>query len=122
MPEPAHRDPRADASGLLAQMPELGRVDRRKAAALAGLAPVTKDSGLRASKRVIKGGRAQVRRALDMAAVASLHIKASPAKARYDRLIARGKAPKLALVALMRNMLVTLNAMLKIGQAWNNPT
>ena len=120
MPEPTHRDPRADASGLLAHMPELGRLDRRKAAGLAGLAPVAKDSGLRASKRVIKGGRGQVRLALYMAAVASLRIKASPAKARYDRLIARGKAPKLALTALMRNMFVTLNAlnaMLKTGQA-----
>jgi len=110
------------AATLLAELPELGSLDRRKVAALAGLAPVARDSGLREHKRVIKGGRSQVRRALYMAAVASLRIKATPAKACYDRLIARGKAPKLALVALMRNMLVTINAMLKTGQAWNNPT
>ena len=97
-------------------------LDRRKVAALAGLAPVAKDSGLRENRRVIKGGRGQVRRALYMAAVASLCIKASPAKARYDQLIARGKAPKLALTALMRKMLVTLNAMLKTRQSWQSPT
>ena len=109
------------AATLLAELPELGSLDRRKVAALAGLAPVARDSGLREHKRVIKGGRSQVRRALYMAAVASLRIKASPAKARYDQLIARGKAPKLALTALMRKMLVALNAMLKTRQAWKDP-
>ena len=109
------------AATLLAQMPELGTLDRRKVAALAGLAPIARDSGLRQNKRVIRGGRAQVRQALYMAAVASLRIKASPAKARYDRLIANGKAPKLALAALMRKMLVTLNAMLKTKQTWKGP-
>jgi transposase len=108
------------AATLLAGMPELGRLDRRKVAALAGLAPVARDSGLRENRRVIKGGRSQVRRALHMAAVASLRIKASPCKPRYDQLIAKGKAPKLALTALMRNMLVTLNAMLKTRQAWKD--
>ena len=108
------------AATLLAEMPELGRLDRRKVAALAGLAPVARDSGRRENRRVIKGGRSQVRRALYMAAVASLRIKASPCKARYDQLIAKGKAPKLALTALMRNMLVTLNAMLKTRQAWKD--
>jgi transposase len=93
------------AATLLAEMPELGRLNRRKIAALAGLAPVARDSGLRENRRVIKGGRGQVRRALYMAAVASLRIKASPCKARYDQLIAKGKAPKLALTALMRKML-----------------
>jgi transposase len=110
------------AATLLAELPELGRLDRRKVASLAGLAPVAKDSGLRENRRVIKGGRSQVRRALYMAAVASLRIKASPFKARYDQLSARGKAPKLALTALMRKMLVTLNAMLKTRQAWKSPT
>ncbi len=109
------------AATLLAEMPELGSLDRRKVAALAGLAPVARDSGLREHRRVIKGGRGQVRRALYMAAVASLRIKASPLKARYDQLIAKGKAPKLALTALMRKMLVTLNAMLRTRQEWKSP-
>jgi transposase len=84
-------------------------------------APVAKDSGLRENRRVIKGGRGQIRRALYMAAVASLRIKAGPLKQRYAQLVANGKAPKLALTALMRNMLVTLNAMLKARQAWRDP-
>ena len=109
------------AATLLAELPELGRLDRRKVAALAGLAPVARDSGLREHRRVIKGGRGQVRRALYMAAVASLKTDKSPLKARYARLTARGKPPKLALTALMRTMLVTLNAMLKAKSAWHDP-
>ena len=108
------------AATLLAEMPELGTLDRRKVAALAGLAPVARDSGLRENRRVIKGGRGQVRRALYMAAVASLRIRASPLKQRYAQLVARGKPPKLALTALMRSMLVTLNAMIKARQAWKD--
>ena len=109
------------AATLLALMPELGRLDRRKVAALAGLAPVAKDSGLRENRRVIEGGRGQVRRALYMATVASLTADKSPLKARYARLLASGKPPKLALTALMRSMLVTLNAMLKAKTSWNDP-
>ena len=101
------------AATLLAEMPELGPLDRRKVAALAGLAPVARDSGLRENRRVIKGGRGQVRRALYMAAVASLKTDKSPLKARYAQLLAKGKPPKLALTALMRTILVTLNAMLR---------
>ena len=70
------------AATLLAEMPELGRLDRRKVASLAGLAPVARDSGLRENKRVIKGGRGQVRRALYMAAVASLADQGQPAQGR----------------------------------------
>ena len=109
------------AATLLADMPELGALDRRQVAALAGLAPVARDSGLRENRRVIKGGRGQIRRALYMAAVASLRINASPLKPRYAQLIAKGKPPKLALTALMRKMLVTRNAMLKARQAWRDP-
>ena len=109
------------AATLLAEMPELGALDRRAVASLVGLAPVARDSGLREHRRVIKGGRGQVRRALDMAAVASLKTDKSPLKARYARLTARGKPPKLALTALMRKMLVTLNAMLKARTNWQDP-
>ena len=66
------------AATLLAEMPELGSLDRRKVAALAGLAPVARDSGLREHRRVIKGGRGQVRRALYMAAVATLKTDKAP--------------------------------------------
>ena len=109
------------AATLLAEMPELGRLDRRKVAALAGLAPVARDSGLREHRRVIKGGRGQVRRALYMAVLASLKTDKSPLEAGYAQLLAHGKAPKLALVALMRKMLVTLNAMLRAKTPWKDP-
>jgi transposase len=109
------------AATLMAELPELGTLDRRKVASLAGLAPVAKDSGLRQNRRVIKGGRGQVRRALYMAAVASLTTDKSPLKDRYARLITRGKPPKLALTALMRTMLVTLNAMMKAKTSWKDP-
>lgn len=109
------------AATLLAELPELGRLDRRKIAALAGLAPIAKDSGLREHRRVIKGGRSQVRNALYMAALASLKTDKSPLKARYAQLRVKGKPPKLALAALMRKMLVTLNAMLKAKTSWKDP-
>ena len=109
------------AATLLAELPELGTLDRRKVAALAGLAPIAKDSGLREHRRVIKGGRGQVRNALDMAVLASLKTDKSLLKARYAQLTAKGKPPKLALAALMRKMLVTLNAMLKARTSWQDP-
>jgi len=109
------------AATLLAEMPELGSLDRRKVAALAGLAPTARDSGLREHRRVIKGGRGQVRNALYMAVLASLKTDKSPLKARYAQLTAKGKPPKLALAALMRKMLVTLNAMLKAKISWQDP-
>ena len=101
--------------------PELGTLDRRKVASLAGLAPIAKDSSLRENRRVIKGGRGQVRNALYMAALASLKTDKSPLKASYAQLTAKGKPPKLALTALMRAMLVTLNAMLKAKTSWKDP-
>jgi transposase len=108
------------AATLLAELPELGTLDRRQVASLAGLAPVARDSGLRENRRVIRGGRGQVRRALYMAAVVSFKTDKSLLKDRYARLIARGKPPKLALTALMRAMLVTLNAMMKAKAAWKD--
>ena len=103
---------------LLADMPELGSLDRRGIAALAGLAPVARDSGLRANQRVIKGGRGQIRRVLYMAAVSATHARNNPFKTRYQALVARGKPPKLALTAVMRHMIVTLNAMARDNQTW----
>jgi transposase len=109
------------AATLLAEMPELGHLDRRKIAALAGLAPIAKDSGIRRGQRVIKGGRGQIRRVLYMAAIASLTPKDNPFKDRYRALLDRGKPAKLALVAVMRKMLVTLNAMMRNRQRWISP-
>lgn len=100
------------AALLLAQMPELGELNRREAAALAGLAPFNRDSGTARGKRAIFGGRRAVRSGLYMAAlVATRH---NPILADfYHRLRSAGKPPKLALTATMRKLLIVLNSALK---------
>jgi transposase len=105
------------AAVLLADMPELGRLDRRQVAALAGVAPLNRDSGQCRGRRCIWGGRARVRAALYMAAlVATRHNPVL--KNYYQRLLEAGKAKKVALVACMRKLLTILNAMLRDGTAW----
>jgi len=97
---------------LLATMPELGTLNRRQAAALAGVAPFNRDSGPRRGHRLIGGGRAVARRALYMAALVGAF--ANPRfQVFYQRLIAAGKAPKVALVAVMRKLIILLNQLLK---------
>ena len=103
---------RVTAVMVLAAMPELGQLNRRQAAALAGLCPYNRDSGKWAGKRCISGGRAEVRRALYMAALSA--SRSNPLlKAFYDRLIAAGKPAKVALTALMRKLIVLMNHLLK---------
>jgi transposase len=107
----------ATAAVLVARLPELGRLDRRAIAALAGLAPQARDSGGRRGRRCIWGGRREVRRALYLAAfVASRHDP--ELRAVRDRLRAAGKPFKLAIVALARKLLTRLNAMLRDQTAW----
>jgi len=105
------------AIALATLLPELGRLSRRAIAALVGLAPFDRDSGKSRGTRSIAGGRAAVRTALYMAARAAARSK-SPLGDFYKRLIAAGKKPKVATVALMRKMLVTLNAMVRDDQTW----
>lgn len=100
------------AAVLAALLPELGTRSAKTIAALAGLAPLNNDSGTRRGHRTIGGGRRRVRQALYMAAVASLTAK-SPLTAFYKTLRNAGKPAKLALIALARKLLVTLNAILK---------
>jgi len=103
---------RITAVTVLASMPELGQLNRRQAAALAGLSPYNRDSGQWAGKRCISGGRAEVRRALYMAALSasrSNHLL----KPFYDRLVAAGKPGKVALTAVMRKLIVLMNHLLK---------
>ncbi len=102
---------------LLASLPELGKLDRKQIAALVGVAPLNRDSGGRRGTRTIWGGRADVRRGLYMASVTA--IRCNPViRDFWERLRKAGKKPKLALVACMRKLLVTLNAMLRSGIPW----
>jgi transposase len=105
---------------LLAHLPELGALNRKQIAALAGLAPFNRDSGSLRGSRCIWGGRAQVRRVLYMAVVAA--VRSNPViKNFYAQLRARGKYPKSALTACMRKLLVILNAMLRSKMSWQTP-
>lgn len=107
------------AATLVALLPELGQVNRRAIAALVGVAPFDRDSGKFKGQRTIGGGRAPVRTALYMAARAAALSK-SPLGEYYARLIADGKSLKAATVALMRKMIVTLNAMLRENKPWKH--
>ena len=107
----------ATARTLIAELPELGRLNRREIAALAGLAPFNRDSGRFRGKRAIAGGRTPVRTALFMASwVACRHNPTL--KAFSDRLRAAGKAPKQAIIAVARKLLTILNAILKERKPW----
>lgn len=103
------------ASTLLAELPELGRLNRKEVAALVGVAPFNRDSGQLRGRRTVWGGRAPVRAVLYMAALsASLHNPLI--SAFYQRLIAAGKPEKLVLTACMRKLLTMLNAIVRDGQ------
>ncbi len=102
---------------LLADVPELGSLDAKQIASLVGVAPLNRDSGTMRGKRRIWGGRASVRRVLYMAAVSA--ARHNPVlKAFYERLVGSGKRKKVALVACMRKLLITLNAMMRDNSAW----
>lgn len=106
------------SSTLLAELPELGRINRKQAGALVGVAPLNWDSGTFRGRRAIWGGRAQVRAALYMATLSA--VRHNPVlRAFYQRLVARGKAKKLALVACMRKLLTILNTMAAQNTHWN---
>ena len=108
----------ATTAVLIAELPELGTLDRRQIAALVGVAPFNRDSGKTRGKRMIGGGRAQVRRSLYMAALVATRV--NPAIACfYQRLLAAGKPKKVALVACMRKLLTILNAMVRSGKPWD---
>jgi transposase len=103
---------------LMACLPELGQLNRQKICALVGVAPFNRDSGKFKGQRRIWGGRAQVRQALYMAALTAK--RCNPIiRALYERLTARGKPHKVAMVACMRKMLIILNTMTKNNANWN---
>ncbi len=95
---------------LIAELPELGRLNRRQIAALVGVAPIARDSGQMRGRRRIQGGRFQLRRTLYMATLTA--VRHNPViRAHYQRLLAAGKLKKVALVACMHKLLIILNAM-----------
>lgn len=107
------------SAGLVAAMPELGQVSDNIAAALLGVAPYDDDSGQRRGNRHIKGGRRKVRNLFYMACLGAATRHNPVLKAFYDRLIARGKEPKVALTACMRKLIVILNTMIARRQKWD---
>lgn len=108
----------ASVAVLLAELPELGKLDRRRIAALVGVAPLNRDSGQMRGQRSIWGGRADVRRTLYMATLTA--VRHNPVlKAHYEHLLAAGKRKKVALVACMRKLLTVINAIAKHGSKWD---
>lgn len=105
------------ARTLIAEMPELGRLDRREIASLTGVAPFNRDSGTLRGRRTIAGGRAVVRSALYMSILVSIRRKL-PLAETYHRLRAAGKPAKVAIVACMRKLVTILNAILRDKKPW----
>lgn len=107
----------ATALTMLIEMPELGTLENKEAASLAGLAPVARDSGQHSGKRFIRGGRAHLRQALYMPALVAIRFNPDM-KAKYQAFIAAGKPPKLAITAIMRKLTILANALLRGGRTW----
>ena len=106
------------AATMLAEVPELGTLDRKQIAALVGVAPLNRDSGTYRGKRTVWGGRASTRATLYMATLSV--VKYNPAIGTfYRRLVAAGKPKKVALVAAMRKLITILNAMLRDNRRWD---
>lgn len=105
---------------LISYMPELGYMTNKQAAALVGVAPINKESGRYKGQRKIQGGRHQVRTVLYMAMMSA--IQCNPVfKSMYERLLAAGKVKKVAIIACVRKMIVTLNSMVRDGVLWEAP-
>ena len=105
------------ARTLIAELPELGSLDRRKLAALVGVAPFNRDSGAWRGHRMIGGGRTSVRNVLYMAALVA--IRHNPAvRATYQRLVNRGRPKKVAIIACLRQLLTILNAIVRTKSPW----
>ncbi len=105
------------AAGLCADMPQLGTLQRRQAAALLGVAPYDNQSGASDGQRRIRGGRRYPRNLLYMAAVSAIRCHAA-CQALYQRLLNKGRQPKVALVAVMRQLVTLCNALLRDNRTW----
>ncbi len=103
---------------LLAKLPELGQLDRRRIAALVGVAPLNRDSGAWRGRRCVQGGRADVRAVLYMATVAAVRCNPVIRRCYQAGCVAAGKPAKVALTACMRKLLTLLNAIVRTRQPW----
>ena len=106
------------ACAILTDMPELGKLSGKQAAKLAGLAPISKQSGKWQGKEHIQGGRASVRRALYLPAVVATRFNPDM-KTKYEQLVSTGKCKKLAITAVMRKLIVMANALLRDRRKWD---
>jgi transposase len=106
------------AATIVAEVPEMGTITNKQAAAMIGVAPLIKQSGTYVGKAHISGGRSDVRRAIYMAALTAAHSDPRIKKI-YNKLIDAGKPPKVALVAVMRKLVVYVNTLFKKGEMWN---
>lgn len=107
----------ATALTMLIEMPELGAIENKCAASLAGLAPIARDSGQHSGKRFIRAGRAHLRQALYMPALVAIRFN-TDMKAKYQALLATGKPPKVAIVAIMRKLTILANVLLHQQRNW----
>jgi transposase len=105
------------AINVMTHLPELGKLTSKEVAAMVGVAPFNRDSGTMRGKRTIWGGRSAVRKVLYMAALSAKKFNPT-LKIFYDRLIAKGKAKKVAIVACMRKLIIIMNAMIRDGSTW----
>jgi transposase len=108
---------KATAMALIADMPELGQLDEKQAGSLAGLAPVTRESGTWRGKSFIRGGRAHLRQALYMPALVAMRFNPD-LKAKFEAMTSAGKPAKVAITALMRKLIVLANALLRDNRKW----
>jgi len=109
---------RVSAFTLLIEMPELGAMDAKQAASLAGLAPVARQSGRWTGRAFIRGGRASLRQALYMPALVAMRFNPD-LQAKYRQLVDAGKPAKVAITAIMRKLVVLANALLRHGRKWS---
>lgn len=106
------------AFNLLSDMPELGYLTNKQAAALIGVAPINRESGIYQGKRMVRGGRNKIRTVMYMAMMSAMQC--NPVfKTTYQRLVAAGKPKKVAIIACIRKMIVILNSMVREGVMWN---
>lgn len=107
------------AAALLTELPELGHINDKQLSALVGVAPLNQDSGKKAGKRYIQGGKSSIRKSLYMSAIVSIRFNPD-LKEFYQRLRAKGKAAKIALIAVVRKLLILLNIVVRRQTPWQN--